>query len=595
VLRPWRIAVPGSMVVLDSVPFDAGRLLLPRSPLDTRYRATAENLCQSGRTPTWRGFKSWESRMNLRTRSLLWVAVTAGVASGVIGCGSDQLIDPVTEPSSLLSPRAPSNTNAVALAYNAVRVTWSDNSTNEAGFQIYRSTTGSTGTFSLRATRLANATLFQDAQVAPRTSYCYKVRAFLSQDGTRSYSAFSNVDCATTPASPLPAAPSGAVARPVSSTAVRTNWADKSSNEDGFRIQRSLDAGSTWTTAATVGPNIKVFRDNGRTTEQAVCYRVLAFNEHGNSAASNTDCTIPPAPPGNLTASSAPAGISLTWSDNSAAEDGYEVQRSTDGTTFSTIANLAPNATSSADAGTTSNTTYSYRVRAKKDGGFSSFSNVASAVVAATPPSAPSGTSVRPNTSTQVVVTWTDNSTTEDGFRVERSTDGLVTWAQATSTNPSIFVDGGRTSEQEVCYRVIAFNEAGDSPASNTDCTAPPAGPTELAIGTPDDVGYDVTWRDNSSVEDGYELWLFTYYGGYYYYEPYYYPVSLPANTTGYRVSLSENVYGIVAIKDGGYSDWAVLAGVASSASLQGRVLKAGRPPPSAQRTPPVLNGGQKR
>jgi hypothetical protein len=123
-------------------------------------------------------------------------------------------------------------------------------------------------------------------------------------------------------------------------------WTDKSSNEDGFRIQRSLNGGSTWTTAGTVGPNITAFRDDGRTTEQQVCHRVIAFNEQGNSGASNVDCTTPPAAPTNLTASSVPAGITLAWSDNSAAEDGYQVQRSTNGTTFGTIANLAVNARS---------------------------------------------------------------------------------------------------------------------------------------------------------------------------------------------------------------------------------------------------------
>jgi hypothetical protein len=156
---------------------------------------------------------------------------------------------------------------------------------------------------------------------------------------------------------------------------------DKSSNEDGFRIQRSLDAGSTWTTVGTVGPNLTTFRDDGRASEQPVCYRVLAYNEHGNSGASNVSCTTPPGGPTNLTASApTEGGISLTWTDNSSIEDGYEVQRTTDGVSFRTRVILGANTTSYHDAGpNNSSLTYWYRVSAKKDGGFSNFSNVASA------------------------------------------------------------------------------------------------------------------------------------------------------------------------------------------------------------------------
>jgi hypothetical protein len=301
-----------------------------------------------------------------------------------LGCDGDgdRLTEPPADPTFLVAPKAPSNTKAVALAYNLVRVSWTDNSLNENGFQVYRSTTGATGTYSLRATRLPGVTKFRDARVAPLKSYCYKVRAFRTRDGTRSYSAFSNAACATTPAAPIPAAPSGMVAKPASSTAVSATWADKSSNEDGFLIQRSLDAGSTWTTAGTAGPNVTTFQDNdGLASEPSrPCYRVLAYNEHGNSGASNVSCTTLPVGPTNLTASSAEAGINLTWADNSDVEDGYEVQRTTDGVTFRTLVTSGANTTSYHDDGANNSTlTYWYRVRARKDAGFSDFSNVPNA------------------------------------------------------------------------------------------------------------------------------------------------------------------------------------------------------------------------
>jgi hypothetical protein len=318
--------------------------------------------------------------MNCLNRQWRW-GVLAAIGLGLLleGCG-DEATQPLTDPTFAISaPSAPSNPSAVALAFDTVKVTWSDNSTNESGFQIHRSTTGLSGTYSLRATRPANARAFRDAKVAPLTSYCYKIRAFRTLDGETRYSAFTSAVCAKTPAAPRPTAPSGTAVKPASSTSVDVSWTDKSSNETGFRVKRSLDGGSTWTTAATVGANVTAYQDGGRGPEQQVCYRVVAFNAVGASS-SDTDCTTPPAAPTNLVASAAAqGGINLTWADNSSAEDGYQVQRSGDGTTYSTITNLAANTTSYGDAGTTGNTTYSYRVQAKKDGGFSDLSNVATA------------------------------------------------------------------------------------------------------------------------------------------------------------------------------------------------------------------------
>ena len=147
---------------------------------------------------------------------------------------------------------------------------------------------------------------------------------------------------------------------------------------------------------------------------------------------------------------------------------------------------------------------------------------------------------------------WRDNSTTEDGFRVERSLDAGATWAVAGTTRPDAvwFVDVGRTSEQLVCYRAIAFNVKGDSPPSNVDCTTPPAGPTDLAVATVNTLTKmaELTWTDNSAVEDGYDVVVCfedcTTYD------------HLPANSTSYVTECGDFIsYVIFATKDGGYSD----------------------------------------
>ena len=105
--------------------------------------------------------------------------------------------------SAAAQPNAPSNTNAVAVSDSQVNVSWQDNSPNETGFEIHRSTNGPSGAFTLIATTTASAISRADTGLNPSTQYCYKVRAFKKADGHTTYSNFSNAACAIrTPSAP---------------------------------------------------------------------------------------------------------------------------------------------------------------------------------------------------------------------------------------------------------------------------------------------------------------------------------------------------------------------------------------------------------
>jgi len=158
-----------------------------------------------------------------------------------------------------------------------------------------------------------------------------------------------------------------------------------------------------------------------------------------------------------------------------------------------------------------------------------------------------------------VRVVWGDNSTNEDGFRLERSAD-QVTWATVATIGPSSdtsvwFTDDTWTIEQQACYRVFAFNGAGDSPAAAA-CTAPLLGPTSLTL---TDGG--LTWIDNSSIEDGYEVW---FRFGPYCLVPTALLAVLPADatsaTTYWYGDCPVVSYLVAATKDGAYSAWAEVA-----------------------------------
>lgn len=375
-----------------------------------------------------------------------------------------------------------------------------------------------------------------------------------------------------------------ASARPVSSSRVDVTWVDNATNEDGFRVERSLDLGTTWTVEFTTsGTRVS---DDGRSSEQEVCYRVIAFNALGDFAPSNIACTTPPAAPSDVTAVGVAGqlAIDLAWMDNSAVEERYEVLRAKASLAWSVVADLPPNTTSYRDLAVAPDTTYWYRVRANKDGGGSDSSSTLSAIAATAPPVAPSIT-VSPYASTVIGLHWRDNSINEDGlslaegFRVERSTDGETTWATAFTVDVPVTPpfrgsywgeDAGRASEVEVCYRVFAFNNQGDSSPSNTDCATPLAAPTAVTAIPVDDWTIEFQWTDNSAFEAAYDVYG-PCKGGWCYYTNTDLYAQLPANITSYRHTLPEVdenrvwysgcTFIITAVSDDwdlgwGYSDW---------------------------------------
>ena len=86
--------------------------------------------------------------------------------------------------------------------------------------------------------------------------------------------------------------------------------------------------------------------------------------------------------PSNLVATAnSSSQIDLAWTDNSTFEDNFVIERKdvTASTTFITIATTTASVVSYSDTGLSASNTYSYRLRAHNVGGYSSYSNTASA------------------------------------------------------------------------------------------------------------------------------------------------------------------------------------------------------------------------
>lgn len=178
-----------------------------------------------------------------------------------------------------------------------------------------------------------------------------------------------------------PTAPSDLTAENVSSSGNDLSWTDNSSNENGFLVERSLNNQfGPFTEVASTSANVEVYHDSGLAADQTYYYRVRAFNAAGNSGYSATvyaiTATSVPSAPTNLIATASTTSVSLTWSQSSSNEEGFVVERGTDGVNFSYLAAKGINASSHTDLGLSSGTYY-YRVRAFNAIGSSQYSNVA--------------------------------------------------------------------------------------------------------------------------------------------------------------------------------------------------------------------------
>jgi len=84
-----------------------------------------------------------------------------------------------------------------------------------------------------------------------------------------------------------PAAPSNLTGRALSRTVDALSWTDRSSNEVGFKIERSNN-GKNFNEIGRVSANVTSITISGLSPGAKSYYRVRVYNTGGDSAASNT-------------------------------------------------------------------------------------------------------------------------------------------------------------------------------------------------------------------------------------------------------------------------------------------------------------------
>ncbi|MDO4587379.1 MAG: fibronectin type III domain-containing protein, partial [Planctomycetia bacterium] len=301
------------------------------------------------------------------------------------------------------------------------------------------------------------------------------------------------------------------------SRSVEMYWTDNADNEDGFRIEYTIN-GTTWVLSQFMPENTKYRLCSNMRTDKIYQYRIRTYNVYGSSDwayGSVSTQTLPNAPDNvrfdnyNPTAKT----VEMFWDDNSNNEKGFRIEYSTDnGATwrFSQLKNA--NETSRTCTGLMANQDYMFRVRAYNDSGYSDW--VLGSFSTKIAPNAPSNVSFdtyNPSART-LEMSWNDNSYNEKGFRIEYSMDNGITWkfSQFKTANQTSRTCTGLTVNKDYMFRVRAYNDYGSSDwaVGSFSTKFTPVAPTDLIFSNYDAVTQTVvmSWTDNSNNENGFRI-----------------------------------------------------------------------------------------
>jgi hypothetical protein len=437
------------------------------------------------------------------------------------------------------APAAPSGLGATALSAMVVRLAWTDNSDNETGFEIERSTTGSGGPFSPLATVAAGVTTYDDAPLSALSEYCYRVRAVNAVGG----SAYAGPACATTLAAAAAAVDFGGTGGYATFGANPALGLAQFTIETWFR----RDATGVTTTTGTGGitdaiPLVTKGRGEAEASNVDMNW-FLGISAGSNVLGADFEEGAAGASPGlnHPVLGVTPITTGL-WYHAAATYDGATWRLYLNGNLERELvvgqpvrsdciqhAGLATGLNSTGAAAgyfagaldevrvwdyartpeqilasvneqiTVAQTGLVARWALDEGAGSRIFGSAGTTVNGTlvttdwtwtggapfnieppSPPAAPTALDATSTSATRVVLTWSDNADNEIGYEIQRSTAGSggpFAALDSVAGNSSVYEDAAVSPLAEYCYRVRAYNGAGVSEFSNVDCVTTPSEP----------------------------------------------------------------------------------------------------------------------
>ena len=428
-------------------------------------------------------------------------------------------------------PAMPSNASVVMLSPILAQVTWSDNSSDELGFKVYRATDqdGSATTYDPGAfaqvgtTTIANATAADDPIAAGNAIYYY----YVTSSNASGDSTASNVAAVTTlPVASVTETWTGNNSDPwPGSTNVPPTWGNSlaasfTKTIQGYtgRLTGAQGTAIVYNTAASYQDSVQVISLQAATSNGPQLGMFARAADTNGDGKYDSGYAFETSYVDNITSPSYGAQtLSIyKYTDGSAVRLGGTVSIpqqsivvapywynlklivSTSDTT-TTITGEIWKSSSDESTGWSITRTDSTPIPTSGYGGIwltsnstgryvyaDNYSEVSAANMPTVPaaPTAPAATATGPTT---VNLTWTDNASSENGYKIERSLNGS-TWTQigTTAANTQAFTDTTAPSSFTSSYRVRAHNLGGNSnytsPIVTATTTADTIAPVAAAV-----------------------------------------------------------------------------------------------------------------
>ena len=328
----------------------------------------------------------------------------------------------------------------------------------------------------------------------------------------------------------FPAAHTGLTAPTVAHDSVTLVWDDPGdSSITGYQVlRRSRDGdeygdglGATEFAAIVddTGSAATTYTDTSVTARTRYVYRVKARNSHGLSEKSSyvraattyaPSPTSPPSMPTGLAVSLASHdSVNLTWDDpGDSSIESYEIlRRSRDGSEYGDglesaefvviVDDIGSSDTTYTDTSVTAHTRYVYRVKAKNSAGLSPLSSYAKAETDEAPaeaqnapaPAKPTGLAVSEALENSVTFVWDDpDSSSITHYKVLRSegeSGTFTTLVENTGSADATYTDTSVSADTGYEYRVVAENDNGTSPESDSLSVSTPPEATATVVEVP--------------------------------------------------------------------------------------------------------------
>lgn len=370
--------------------------------------------------------------------------------------------------------------------------TKTDDNGSDGGFTVYRSQNGSTG--SQIAIPGVNDTSYTDTGLEDGERYYYTV----SRD-TGDNESFSGQLAATT----ILPGPSGlSVSHATTEGELDMSWTNNDDSSDGdINIYRSTD-GTKGSIIAQISYLDTSYTDTGLSDGERYYYTIERQTDHRTSS-SNQDSNVTTLPgPTNMGSSVSADDITITWTDNSDNEDGFEIYRSVDGGSYSQIATIGANSTQYTDTGLEDGEEYKYYVNAYTEHttGTSDTTELATTEL-------PSPTLNPPDASVEdeISLSWSKNDDSPDGdWALYRSQDGssyslLNSYALGTTST----TDTGLEDGERYWYYIERRTDHATASSSERNNTTQLPAPSGLAVASPTQDELDLAWSNNDDSSDG--------------------------------------------------------------------------------------------